>query len=68
MFAIMTAATDSVATAIPSFTDRFNFMLPVIVVLFIVMFFLLIKSYTLEHPAPERKTRRPPGAGRKATK
>ncbi len=65
MLALVTSAADSVAVAIPSFTSRFNFMLPLIVVLLIVMFFLLIKSYALEHPAPERKTSRPPANPRK---
>lgn len=59
MFALVTSASDSVAAAIPSFTSRFNFMLPLIVVLLIVMFFLLIKSYTMEHPAPDGKAGRP---------
>lgn len=56
----LVSAQDSLAVAIPSFTDRFNFMLPMIVVLLIVMFFLLVKSYTMEHPASEeRQSSRP---------
>ena len=35
---------DSLSTKVPSFTDRFNFTLPLIVILFIIMFFLLLKS------------------------
>lgn len=68
MYALITTAGDSVAAAIPSFTSRLNFMLPLIVVLMIVMFFLLVKSYTLEHPAPERKAGRPANARRKPIK
>ncbi len=50
----LNAAADSLASAIPSFTERFNFALPLIVVLLIVMFFLLIKVYALENQAPDR--------------
>ncbi len=52
MFAFfLDTAADSLASAIPSFTERFNFALPLIVVLLIVMFFLLIKVYSLENDA-----------------
>jgi hypothetical protein len=55
MFAlVLDAAADSLASAIPSFTDRFNFALPLIVVLLIVMFFLLIKVYALENQPHDR--------------
>ncbi|MCL5020460.1 MAG: hypothetical protein M1339_02100 [Bacteroidetes bacterium] len=54
MFAVILQAGDSLAVAIPSFSDRFNFALPLIVVLLMVMFFLLLKVYTLEHPESER--------------
>ncbi len=68
MLAMITTAADSVAAAIPSFTERFNFMLPVIVVLLIIMFFLLIKSYTLENPPTAQKADRIPTGGRKPIK
>lgn len=68
MLALLTSAPDSVAAAIPSFTSRFNFMLPLIVVLLILMFFLLIKSYTIEHPAPEGKAGRSTAGTRKRIK
>ncbi len=42
---LQSAAEDSLAASIPSFTDRINFTLPLIVILFIIMFFLLLKSY-----------------------
>lgn len=57
MLGALVSASDSLAAAIPSFTDRFNFMLPVIAVLLIVMFFLLVKAYAIEHPASEQKSR-----------
>ncbi|MCL4540423.1 MAG: hypothetical protein M1378_12645 [Bacteroidetes bacterium] len=68
MLAFMSTAQDSVTAAIPSFTSRFNFMLPLIIVLLILMFFLLIKSYTMEHPAPEGKTGPSASTPRKQTK
>lgn len=43
-----TSANDSLAASIPSFAQRFNFTLPLIVVLLILMFFLLLKVYTRE--------------------
>lgn len=55
VIAALMSAQDSLAEAIPSFTHRFNFILPLIVVLLIVMFFLLVKSYTLEHPVSEQE-------------
>lgn len=39
---------DTLSVTIPSLTDRFNFALPLIVVLFILMFFLILKSYESE--------------------
>lgn len=46
---LQSAAEDSMAAGIPSFTDRINFTLPLIVILFIITFFLLLKSYTSEN-------------------
>lgn len=63
MVAAILQAADSLAASIPSFSDRFNFALPLIVVLIIVMFFLLLKVYTLEHPEPEERAN--PGQRRK---
>lgn len=42
------SASDSLAASIPPFSQRFNLTLPLIIVLFILMFFLLLKSYTQE--------------------
>jgi len=36
---------DTLSVKIPSFTDRFNFTLPLIIVLFILMLFLMLKAY-----------------------
>ena len=55
MLAAILQAADSLAVSIPSFSNRFNFALPLIVVLVIVMFFLLLKVYTLEHPESEQR-------------
>lgn len=41
-------AEDTLSAKIPSFTERFNFTLPLIVILVIIMFFLLLKSYESE--------------------
>jgi hypothetical protein len=48
MIAFLLQVSDTLSAKIPSFTDRFNFTLPLIVVLFILMFFLLLKSYESE--------------------
>jgi hypothetical protein len=39
---------DTLSTTIPSFTDRLNFALPLIVLLLILMLFLMLKSYESE--------------------
>ncbi len=46
-------AADSLASQIPSFSDRLNFSLPLIAVLLVVSFFLLLKSYTVERGGKE---------------
>ena len=56
MLAAILQAADTLATAVPSLSARFNFALPLIVVLIILMFFLLLKSYTLDHPPSEKKS------------
>ena len=53
MFAAILQTADTLATSIPSFSQRFNFTLPLIVVLVILMFFLLLKSYNPEHTASD---------------
>ncbi len=55
MLAAILQTADTLVTAIPSFSVRFNFALPLIVVLVILMFFLLLKSYNLDHPVSEEK-------------
>lgn len=44
MIAFLFQAADTLSMNIPSFTERFDFTLPLIVLLFILMFFLLLKS------------------------
>jgi len=44
MAAFILQAADTLSTKIPSFTDRFNFIIPLIAILFLLMFFLLLKS------------------------
>lgn len=46
MLGLLIQAEDTLSTNIPSFSDRFNFAVPLIVILFIIMFFLLLKSNT----------------------
>lgn len=65
MIAFILNAADSVASSIPSFTQRFNFALPLIVVLLIVMFFLLLKVYEIEHSAPDSGKNDPHGKSRR---
>ncbi len=48
MAALLLQAADTLSAKIPSFTERFDFILPIIVVLLILMFFLLLKSYESE--------------------
>jgi len=48
MTAFLIQVADTLSAKIPSFTDRFNFTLPLIVVLLILMFFILLKSYESE--------------------
>ncbi len=63
------SARDSLAANIASFSQRFNFTLPLIVVLFIFMFFLLLKSYTMEtqESAATTDASKPNGEGQKRT-
>ncbi len=51
LYLVQIAGNDSTALKIPSFTDRLNFTLPVIVILFMVMFFLVLKSYAINNAA-----------------
>ncbi len=55
MLAAILQASDSLSAAIPTFSDRFNFALPLIVILLILMFFLLLKSYISDHQPPEQR-------------
>ncbi|MCL5267257.1 MAG: hypothetical protein M1469_04025 [Bacteroidetes bacterium] len=58
---IQAAVQDSSAIKIPSFTDRLNFALPIIVILLIVTFFLLLKSYSMNNastPGGHTETKR----------
>jgi hypothetical protein len=56
MLAAILQTADTLTTAVPSFSVRFNFAIPLVVVLIILMFFLLLKSYTFDHPESEEKS------------
>ncbi len=62
MIGFLLQSVDSLAASIPSFSDRFNFTLPLIALLLIVMFLLLLKSYSSEGKASSGE---PSGAGKK---
>ncbi len=64
MIAALIQAADTLTALVPSFSERFNFTLPIMVILFILMFFLLLKSYSTGQSLPDhdsagrsRKTR-----------
>ncbi len=59
MLAETIQAVDTLSRAIPSFSDRFNFILPLVVLLIILMFFLLVKSYSSGHETSDRKNADP---------
>jgi len=48
MLAFLLQTADTLKVNLPSFTDRFNFAVPLIALLLILMFFLLIKSFQTE--------------------
>lgn len=48
MTAFLLQAADTLSMNIPSFAERSNFTFPLIVLLLILMFFLLVKSFESE--------------------
>ncbi|HEY9164994.1 MAG TPA: hypothetical protein VIS48_02405 [Candidatus Kryptonia bacterium] len=54
---LLIQAKDTLALRIPSFSDRLNFLLPLIVILLIVMFFLLLKSFAAKEQSKTNTAR-----------